>query len=279
MLTHYKIRQCTDSLQESERVINSAYENIVNQEHPTPPTGDLYRMELMSDHQYQTVPPERDFIPTYEAPLPPPPDITVQNPHITATPVQVTPAPIRVIPTHISIRQFSGSDNDYTASQFLDLCGAAIVNSSIAEDYDKIAFIRSFLLPGSRALLMMQSSAFASADIGTNYNAFKKNFIKIFWGGNKTSTVRQVAHTVETLQKNASTKPIWDAMIEANLLAIDCIKSLKDTSWVENSQMSEDNLKKFLEFLFYQLHIPEKARRSSFTLNLKPGSKVEDFVS
>ncbi len=43
--------------------------------------------------------------------------------------------------------------------------------------------------------------------------------------------------------------------------------------------MSEDNLKKFLEFLFYQLHIPEKAHRSLLTLNLKPGSKVVDFVS
>ncbi len=43
--------------------------------------------------------------------------------------------------------------------------------------------------------------------------------------------------------------------------------------------MLEDNLKKFLEFLFYQFHIPEKARHSSLTLNFKPGSKVVDFVS
>ncbi len=43
--------------------------------------------------------------------------------------------------------------------------------------------------------------------------------------------------------------------------------------------MSEDNLKKFLEFLFYQFHIPEKARCSSLTLNFKPGSKVVNFVS
>ncbi len=68
-------------------------------------------------------------------------------------------------------------------------------------------------------------------------------------------------------------------MIEANQLAIDSIKSLKDTKWVENSQISEDNLKKFLEFIFNQFHIPERARRSSLTLNFKPGSKVLDFVS
>ncbi len=122
--------------------------------------------------------------------------------------MQVAPAPIREIPTNISIRQFSGSDADYTARQFLDLCEAAIVNSSITEDHDKIAFIRSRLLPGSRALLMMRSSAFTHTDIGTNYDAFKKNFTKIFFGGNKTSIVRHIAHTVKTLQKNASTKLI-----------------------------------------------------------------------
>ncbi len=79
--------------------------------------------------------------------------------------------------------------------------------------------------------------------------------------------------------KNTPTKLIWDGMIEANQLATDCIKSLKDANWAENSQMSEDNLKKFLEFLFYQFHIPEKARRSSLTLNFKQGSKVVNFVS
>ncbi len=125
----------------------------------------------------------------------------------------------------------------------------------------------------------MQSSAFIHADIGTNYDAFKKNFIQIFGGGKKTSIVRRIAHTVEALQKNAFTKPIWDGMVEANQLATDCLKSLKDTNWAENGQMSEDNLKKFLEFLFYQVHIPEKARRSSLTLNFKPGAKVVDFVS
>ncbi len=164
--------------------------------------------------------------------------MTQQPSHIIAAPMQAAAAPIRVIPTNISVRQFSGSDADYTARQFLDLCEAATVNSCITEDHDKIAFIRLHLLPGSRALIMKQPSAFTHADISTNYDAFKKNFIKNFWGGNKTSIVRQTAHTVEALQKNASRKPIWDGMVEANQLATDCLKSLKDTNWVENGQMS-----------------------------------------
>ncbi len=68
-------------------------------------------------------------------------------------------------------------------------------------------------------------------------------------------------------------------MIEANQLATYCIKSLKDTNWVENSQMSGDNLKEFLEFLFYEFRIPKETRRSSLALNFKPGSNVVDFVS
>ncbi len=143
----------------------------------------------------------------------PPRDSLVGSHHIyNNVPVGPTPtytSPIRVITTLISIRQVSGSESDYTVRQFLDLCEAAIVNSSITEDHDKIAFIRS-LLPGSRALLLMQSSAFATADIGSNYEVSKKNFIKIFGEGNKPSIVGQVVRTVLTLQKNASTKAIWD---------------------------------------------------------------------
>ncbi len=155
--------------------------------------------ELRSGRFYHTIPQEReDPINPYQASLPPPTSMTQQPSHI-------IPVPIRVTPTQISTRQVSGSDADHTARQFLDLCEAAIVNSSITEDHDKIAFIRSRLLPGSRTLIMMQSSAFTH----TNYDAFKKNVIKIFLEGNKTSIVKQVPHTVETL-KNTSTKPIWD---------------------------------------------------------------------
>ncbi len=89
---------------------------------------------------------------------------------------------IRVIHTHTSIRQFVTFEADYTARQYLIFCESAIVYSSITEDHDKIAFIRSRLLPGSRALNLMQSSAFAAGDIGVNYEIFKENFIKIFLG-------------------------------------------------------------------------------------------------
>lgn len=69
------------------------------------------------------------------------------------TPVVQTP--LWVIPTDVSIRQFSVTNTGYTARQFLDVSESAITNLFITEDHDKIAFIRSLLQPGSRALFLM----------------------------------------------------------------------------------------------------------------------------
>ncbi len=161
------------------------------------------RLILHSGHQYSTVPTHRED-PTpgrsgYIEPLPinkqtnmpsntPPPGNNPEQPpspplhNAPALPLQYHPAAIRVIPTNASICQFGGMETDFSARQFLDLCESAIVNSSITEDHDKITFIRSCLPPGSRALNLMQSSAFAAGDIGVNYVVFKRNFIKKFWG-------------------------------------------------------------------------------------------------
>ncbi len=67
-------------------------------------------------------------------------------------------------------------------------------------------------------------------------------------------------------------------MVEANQLAMDCIKSLKDANWVADGQMSKENFIRFLEFFCYIFHSLEKARRASLTLNFKPGGNVLDFV-
>ncbi len=60
-----------ESVQESERLINSAYENTLNLGDPTPPAEDLNRRELRSGRSYHTIPQERDPIPPYQASLAP----------------------------------------------------------------------------------------------------------------------------------------------------------------------------------------------------------------
>ncbi len=61
-------------------------------------------------------------------------------------------------------------------------------------------------------------------------------------------------------------------MIEANQLAMDCYKSLKDANWVASGQMSEENLKKLLEF-FYIFHIPEISSPCITHIKLQAESK------
>ena len=59
--------------------------------------------------------------------------------------------PIKLLPTSASIREFSGTDSNYSAREYIELCEMVMRNSSITEDGDKIAFIRARLQPGSLA--------------------------------------------------------------------------------------------------------------------------------
>ena len=285
-VTRRREKSSDSSVESSEQLIDSFF----GQE------GDLNRVQLRSGSSYSSAPPLQRSLSDpqisvygtaesafsgYEIPLSAPMNNppTYQNVGSGGGQGYIGPAPIRVIPTDISIRHFTGSDSDYTARQFLDLCEASIVHSSITEDHDKIAFVKSRLQPGSRALILMQSSAFAAADIGTSYDLFKKHFIMIFGGGSQQSVIRQAAHTVEAIQSKTSTKAIWDGMVEANQLAVDSIKSLKDAKWFQEGKISEEGLKRFLEIQFYLFHIPEKARKACLTLAFKPETKLVDFVS
>lgn len=56
----------------------------------------------------------------------------------------------------------------------------------------------------------------------------------------------------------------------------ECVKSVRDTSWLQNNFTTKSNIKN-LGFFFCMFSIPEKARRTSLTL--KPDAKAIDFVS
>ncbi len=79
------------------------------------------------------------------------------------------PPPIKIIPTTASIRPSSDTENGFSGREFITICEAMIKGSSIAEDADRISFIPSRLVPGSRALKLMQSSAFNLRDVGSDY--------------------------------------------------------------------------------------------------------------
>ncbi len=95
--------------------------------------------------------------------------------------------------------------------------------SSITEDVDKTSFIRSRLVPGSRALNLIQTSAFNLTDIGSDYEQFKRSFMKVFGDGRREPLVKQGSHTIDTLYSNAASGPTWDGLVAANQLANDCV--------------------------------------------------------
>ncbi len=117
--------------------------------------------------------------------------------------------PININPTAASLRSFSGTD-DFAASELITLCEDVIKESSVTEDADKISFIRSIHLPGSRALNLMQSSAFSLTDTGSEYELFKRIFLKVLGDSGRESLAKQVSHTVDSLQSKADSCPTWD---------------------------------------------------------------------
>ncbi len=66
-------------------------------------------------------------------------------------------------------------------------------------------------------------------------------------------------------------------MVIANQLAVDCIKSLKDSHWIQGGQMSEGNVKKFLEFFSYTFLIPEKITQSGSDPKLQNRGEISEF--
>ncbi len=90
------------------------------------------------------------------------------------------PPSIKIIPTTASIRSISVADNDFFAREFITLCEDVIKGSSITEDANKISFIRSKFVLGSRALNLVQSGAFSRTYTGSDYEQFKRKFLKVF---------------------------------------------------------------------------------------------------
>ncbi len=178
-----------------------------------------------------------------------------------------------------SIHQFSGQDPDYSAYEFLSLCEDVMLGSNVALDEDKMAFVCSRLVPDSRASNLMQSSAFHVNDIGADYGQFKKNFLKVFGGGPKTSLVKQIIHTVEKIRPKESSCSLWDGLVGASQLTNELMRSLEDSKWIAGNDYGKDHAKVIFELIFYISIISEKARLAALTLSFEPGDKVVDFIT
>lgn len=111
------------------------------------------------------------------------------------------------IQTIAHILPFLGTDN-FFFREFITLCENVIKRSSITADADRISVICSRLLPVLRGFNLMQNSDFSLTDMGSDCEHFMRNFLK------------QVSHTIVSLQSNAALCPIVDSLIVTNQLAI-----------------------------------------------------------
>ena len=230
-------------------------------------TLDLNNLATRSGNKYPTLPASTMSNPTTST-------STATNNSLTTT-----NAPIRVLPTSASVRQFSGQDADYSAYEFLSLCEDVMKGSNVVTDDDKMSFIRSRLVPGSRALSLMNSSAFHVDDIGKDYNKFKRNFLKIFGGGPKTSLVKQITHSVEKVKSYESTSNVWDGLAGASQLAKELVKSLEDSQWITGDSLSKERAKDIFELMYYMFQASGRTKRAALSLSFKPGDKVVDFIT
>lgn len=158
------------------------------------------------------------------------------------------------------------------------MCEDVMNNSYITEPVDKISFIRSNIKPGSLAARMMQASAFTDPLKQKNYDLFRTTFLETFGDNVEHSLVKGVAVAAETLLSGANAQSIIEAQIDAHRLSEDLGKYLKKSQWMADT-MTDTNVVKFLEFLFYMQLLNGKLRKGSLSLKYEPKERLHDFVS
>ncbi len=79
-----------------------------------------------------------------------------------------------------------------------------IRQSGTTDDVDKIAFVRSRLVLGSKALKMMKSVPFVARNVGLDYELFKEKMLQIFGGRAETTVTKQIRAIVEGIESGGT---------------------------------------------------------------------------
>ncbi|KAG0727609.1 hypothetical protein GWK47_034281 [Chionoecetes opilio] len=124
-------------------------------------------------------------------------------------------------------KRFSGEDLSYLALNFLGLCEDLMHNSSLLLDLDKIAFVRSQLVPDSRAARMMLASAFQPGLLNNSYHEFKDNFLQAFGSGQHRGGLQWVFRMTDSLADRLGTADHFDGQALAAQIADDAVSSLR----------------------------------------------------
>ena len=237
--------------------------------YPIPPTPTLYPIPSTPNYQPST--------PNYQ-PIPnqPPPGFQ-PNPAFPSYPNLGTT--IRLLHQDPSVKRFTGNDPTYSALSFLEACEDCMVSSNICSDADKISFVRSQLVPNSRASELMHASCFNSILLGHNYAKFRENFLRTFGSRQVDDVFSFVYRFADSISSSPSGHDYLLSQSRAGLFANEAFASLQPSKWFHGNFVSAENFRLLLEFFSYVLFLSPHERRVASSLPFNPSDSLLDFVS
>lgn len=195
---------------------------------------------------------------------------------------QSTVTTLKFLPVETSVKPFTGQDEDYSVRTFLSMCENVMRQSGTTDDVDKIAFVRSRLAPGSRALKMMQSVTFLPRNLGSDYELFKKKMLRVFGGSAETPLMQQLNSIVEKISEGPRTEDPWDASIPAGEQMESCMRVLQEQGWgvaPDKTTITFDSLSKFFEVFFLLFNVKGRTRHALQSLPYGPNDSFDALIT
>ena len=150
-------------------------------------------------------------------------------------------------------------------------------NSNIRSDVDKIAFVRSQLVPNSLASQLMTASGLDPKLLNNDYSRFRTNFLQIFGVPVNADSFQWVYRFADTLTNNLGNVGHLRAQAVTAQIAAEALESLKTANWIVNDSISVDRLRIILEYLMYVPLLTPQEKRLASSLDFKLDDTIFDF--
>ena len=185
--------------------------------------------------------------------------------------------PLKVLSTTIDVPSFSGVATGQTARKFIVRCENVMTHSLITAPEDKISFVLSKLEMGSLAHNMMDSSVFLEPIEEKDYDAFRLRFLETFDDCGRGHVIQGLNAICDRLIKSTATKGRLEAQVEASQTVGELIRIQGEGGWSNNSNITGENQRRFLEIFTYLLVLKDRERKATFALDFKPGEDLHVF--
>ncbi len=187
---------------------------------------------------------------------------------------------LKVLPAEVSVRRYTGEDEDYSARAYLRACEDVMRQAGTTGAADKISFIRSHVASNSRAELLLGSALLTRKVIGDDYNKFVKHFLSVFGGGVETTILKQINHVVDQVASQFGSLNIWEGTVPANYLSDGFMTCLKEGKWFDTTddKITYDQMDKIMQLVFYMFCTRSQVREAAVELDFKPSGELVDLI-